>query len=341
MRFDLDQTNHAAARSVHAGSVGVMPSAINAATLMCPMNRIDPLDVDGRALALLVAVVEEQSVTRAAERLGVTQSAVSHGLERLRALAGEPLLVRSGRGVVPTARALALAEQARALLAGLQALAGAEAFEPARFDGCISVAANPLQRDLLLPRWLQRLRRDAPQARLRVLPSDVPSAQLLRDERCALAISPRPPDAGDIVHKRLFEDRYALFFDAARRAAPASRDEFEAAEHVLVLHAPQQALAIDGWLDAQGLRRRVAVEVADFSGVRTFIAGSERIATLPSLLAVGPLAGLARAAPPFECEAMPMYMLWHQRHQADPMHRWLREALEAVVPEALAAAGAR
>src|SRR5688572_8931385 len=101
-----------------------------------PPFRTDPLDVDGRLLALLVAVVEEQSITRAAERLGVTQSAVSHGLERLRALAGEPVVVRSGRGVVTTPRALALAERARSLLAGLQALIDDGSFDAAGFDGC-------------------------------------------------------------------------------------------------------------------------------------------------------------------------------------------------------------
>lgn len=301
------------------------------------MNRIDPLDVDGRLLALLVAVVDEQSITRAAERLGVTQSAVSHGLERLRALAGEPLVVRSGRGVVATAHALALAERARTLLAGLHALADLGGFEPARFDGCVHVAANPLQRDLLLPRLLARLRAEAPRVMLRVIPSDVPSADMLRDARCQLAISPRPPDASDIVHKRLFEDRYAVFFDATQRDVPLDRPAFEASEHVVVRHAPQRHLAIDDWLDAQGVRRRIAVEVADFAGARPFLAGSARIATLPSLLRVGALAGLAWAASPFDCEPMPMYAMWHQRHQDDPMHRWLRGALDAVVPEALGA----
>jgi DNA-binding transcriptional LysR family regulator len=296
-----------------------------------PPHRTDPLDVDGRLLALLVAVVEEQSITRAADRLGVTQSAVSHGLERLRALAGEPVVVRSGRGVVATARALALAERARALLTGLQSLADDNRFEPARFDGCVQIAANPLQRDLLLPRLLAYLHTQAPRATLHVVPSDVPSAQMLRDAQCQLVISPRPPDASDIVHKRLFEDRYAVFFDAAQRDAPCDRAAYEAAEHVVVRYASQRPLAIDLWLAAQGVPRRVVVQVADFAGVRPFVEGSARVATLPSLLRIGALRGLELAEPPLPCEPMPMYALWHQRHHDDPMHRWLRGALDAVV----------
>ena len=81
------------------------------------MNDFDALDLDGLGLALLLAVHEEGSVTRAAQRLGLTQSAVSHGLDRLRAITGDPLFVRAGRGIVATARADALAVQAAALLA--------------------------------------------------------------------------------------------------------------------------------------------------------------------------------------------------------------------------------
>jgi DNA-binding transcriptional LysR family regulator len=305
------------------------------------MSAIDFLDVDGRLLALLVAVVELQSITRAAERLGVTQSAVSHGLERLRTLTGEPLVVRSGRGVVATARAQRLAERARVLLAGMAALADEPGFEAARFDACLQIAANPLQRDLLLPRLLARLRADAPRVRLRVLASDVPGVEMLRDARCHLAISPRLPDAADIVHRRLFEDHYRVFYDAAQRDAPRERADYEAAEHVVVVHAAaQQPLAIDTWLDAQQVERRVGVSVSDFYAVRAFVQGSPRIATLPGLLRVGALAGLAHAPPPLPCEPMPMYALWHARHQGDPMHRWLRAALDEVLPPALAAAAA-
>ncbi|HET9820490.1 MAG TPA: LysR family transcriptional regulator [Burkholderiaceae bacterium] len=301
------------------------------------MSAFDPLDVDGRLLALLVAVVEERSITRAAERLGVTQSAVSHGLERLRAWTGAPVVVRSGRGVVPTARAQALAVKARGVLEGLTTLVDDGPFDAARFAGRVQIAANPLQRDLLLPGLLARLREQAPHLTLRVVPSDVPSAEMLRDAACHLVISPRLPEAGDIVHKRLFEDRYAVYFDAAVRTAPRSRAEWESAEHVCVMHAPQRPLAIDGWLDAHGFARDVVVQVADFSGARAFIAGTARVATLPSLLRAGALAGLAQAPLPFDCDTMPMYALWHVRHQDDPMHRWLRAALEAVVSGAAVA----
>jgi DNA-binding transcriptional LysR family regulator len=299
------------------------------------MSELDPLDIDGRLLAMLVAVVDEQSITRAAERLGVTQSAVSHGLDRLRALVGDALVVKSGRGIAPTSRALLLAERARHLLDGLRALAYTGDFDPVLLEGTVHIAANPLQRDLLLPRFFAAVHAQAPLLALRVVPSDVPSADMLRNAECHLVISPRPPDAADIVHKRLFDDRYRIFFDAAQREAPTSRDEFERAEHVKVLHAPHRALEVDRLLDERGVRRRVVVQVADFSGVRPFVLGTSRLATLPGLLRIWQLQGLAHVSPPTELPSMPMFLMWHTRHQNDAMHQWLRATLEATVPQAL------
>ena len=122
------------------------------------MNRIDHLSLDGHALELLIAVFEEGSVTRAALRLGLTQSAVSHGLDRLRLLAGDALFVRSGRGIVATTQAHALVPRARLLLDELRAFSQASGFDPARWSGSVTIAANDLQRDLLLPALLRRLR---------------------------------------------------------------------------------------------------------------------------------------------------------------------------------------
>jgi DNA-binding transcriptional LysR family regulator len=191
---------------------------INASILMPAMSAFDHSDLDGRLLQLLLAVVEERSVTRAAERLGVTQSAVSHLLDKLRAIVGDPLVVKAGRGIVPTARAEALAVRARVLLEDLRGFATPEAFDPRTLQATFTIAANDLQCDLLLPPLLRRLRAQAPGVALRVIPSGVPTADMLRSDACQLVISPRPPDAGDLLQRRLFADRYRVFFDA--RCAP-------------------------------------------------------------------------------------------------------------------------
>jgi len=128
-----------------------------------------------------------------------------------------------------------------------------------------------------------------------------------------------------------------VYYDPGVRAAPRDRAEFEAAEHVAVRRASGRTLEIDRVLAAQGLQRRVVVQVTDFAGVREFLLGSGRLATLPGLRAAGALRGLAHAELPLPCPPLPMYAIWHQRHQHDPMHRWLRAELDAVVAPALAA----
>jgi DNA-binding transcriptional LysR family regulator len=294
------------------------------------MNGIDGLDLDGHLLQMLVAVHDEGSITRAAERLGLTQSAVSHGLDRLRLLVGDPLFVKSGRGIVATAQAAPLAERARRLIDELRAFPTAAGFDPARLSRCITIAANDLQRDLLLPAWLRRVRAQAPGVTLRVIPSGAPEPALLRDDACQLLVTPRPPEGSDIVQKRLFEDRYVVFFDPASRSAPATEADYLAADHVSVLYEPRRVLEIDRWLAERSVARRIVASVPGFAGIAALLQGGPWLATLPMLLGRGVLRGLAFAPAPVPTPPMPMYLVWHRRHQGDPVHQWLRAELEAV-----------
>jgi len=299
------------------------------------MSKFDYSDLDGRLLKLLLAVVEAGSVTGAAQQLGVTQSAVSHLLDKLRAITGDPLFVKSGRGIVATARAEDLAVQARELLASMASFAQSGAFDPARWQTTFAIAANDFQRDVLLPPLMARLRVQAPGVALRVIPSDIPSLEMLRHEHCQLVISPRPPDGADILQKRLFEDEYRVFFDPAQRCAPGTKADYLAADHITVLYEPRRALDLDQWLAARGMQRKFSVMVPGFAGLPSFIRGSQLLATAPGLLQSHLLRDLACAKVPVPCPTMPMYMIWHMRHQHDPTHRWLRAELEAVVAPAI------
>ena len=305
------------------------------------MSDFDHSDLDGHLLHLLVVVFEEQSVTRAAHRLGVTQSAVSHLLDKLRTIVGDPLFVRSGRGIVPTVRAEALVQRARPMLEQLRSFATADSFDASRYQGTFTLAANDLQRDLLLPVLLDRCARLAPGIHWRLIPSDVPRAEMLRDGRCDVVISPRPPEVGDLMQKRLFDDQYRVFHDPSQRKAPSSIDDFLAADHVTVMYEPRRALDLDDLLASQGLHRRFVATVPGFGGIAALIRGSQRLATLPSLLCAGALRGLAMSEPPCPCPSLPMFMIWHVRHQHDAMHAWLRQQIEAAVQPALAAAQAK
>lgn len=302
---------------------------------MKPMSKFDHSDINGHLLKLLVAVVETGTITAAAEQLGVTQSAVSHLLNKLRAITGDPLFVKSGRGITPTAHARSLAVHARELLADLERFTQAGEFRPLDWKTTFTIAANELQRDVLLPALMARLRTRAPGVVLRVIASGIPTLDMLRQEACQLVISPRPPDGTDIVQKRLFEDRYRVFYDPAVRGAPASRSEYLAAQHITVVYEGGRSLDLDQWMLTRGIRRNFKVMVQGFSGLAPFIRHSSLVATAPALLEAHLLKGLASADVPMACPRLPMFMVWHLRHHDSASHRWLRAEVQALLPQVL------
>lgn len=300
---------------------------------MKPMNDFDHLDLDGRLLQVLWVVHEEGSVTRAAQRLGVTQSAVSHGLDKLRAIVGDALFVKSGRGIVPTATASVLAARARQLLDEMRQFTVSAGFEPARLRTTLTIAANDLQRDVLVPPLLHRLRAQAPGLSLHIVPSGAPTPALLREQHCDLLITPRPPVGDDIYQKRLFEDQYCVFYDAEHGVAPADLNAYQAAEHVTVLYSPRRMLDLDEWMLRQGIERRFVATVPGMAALAAMVRSGPWLATAPSVLAQGALRGLATAPAPVATPSMPMYLVWHQRHQHDVMHQWLRQNVISVAQE--------
>ena len=297
------------------------------------MKRISFLNLDGNLLRLLLHLTEEESITQAAENLGVTQSAVSHMLNRLRAIVGDPVVVKSGRGVVATSHAKDLAVKARVMLDEMREFAWSGEFNPADQVGQITLAADDLQRDLLLPALLKRLKQEAPALTLRVIPSGIPTLDMFRTNQCTLAISPRPPDGTEIFQKRLFEDQYMVFYDGSQRSAPTTLDDYCEAEHVTVSYTSNQHLEVDRFLESRQIERRFGVEVSGFAGIPAFIHGTGRLATLPSLLRHDLLRDLDHCVLPMESPVLHIYIIWHARYQHDPAHRWLRDHLEAVTRE--------
>ena len=133
--------------------------------------------------------------------------------------------------------------------------------------------------------------------------------------------------------------RLDVFYDPAVRPAPRTRADYLSAEHATVVYEPRRSLDLDQRLLAEGIARRFAVVVPQFSALPAFLRGTPLLATAPGLLSRASMQGLASCEPPVPCPALPMYALWHARHQQDEAHRWLRAQLQAVVGPALQAPG--
>lgn len=294
------------------------------------MSKIDFTGLDGKVLRVFLTILEESSVSKAADRLGVTQSAISHTLAKLRKVLGDPLFVRSGQGLTPTERALALKEPSQKVLDGLRALTQQRPFNPQHEQIDVQIATNDMPRELIFPDLLRDTRAEGVRLRLEFIPSGVPDPDLLRSDRCQLMLTPLPPDGPDIFQKRLLTSPLLVFYDAAQRDPPDSWHSYCQSDHVDVRFADgRSARSVMRGVD-QSQIRPATVTLPHFNAIPSFVKGSTLISTDTALMKTGPLAALDCAALAFDCAPVSIYMVWHQRSANDPAHRWLRTRIEEI-----------
>ncbi len=294
------------------------------------MSKIDFTDLDGKVLRTFLTILEESSVSKAADRMGVTQSAISHTLAKLRQVLGDPLFVRSGQGLTPTERALALKDPVQGVLDSMRALTEERPFDPMAEEITVRIATNDMPRELIFPELLRATRAEGVRLQLEFIPSGVPGRELLRSDRCQLMLTPLPPDGPDIFQKRLLTSPLMVFYDASMRTPPDSWQAYCASEHVEVRFPDgRNARAVMHGVDQTRIRPPT-VTLPHFNAIPPFIRGSTLISTDTLLMKDGPLATLNCAPLPFDCEPVSIYMVWHQRSANDPAHRWLRARIEDI-----------
>ncbi len=294
------------------------------------MKNFDFQELDGNNLLTFLAILEESSVSKAAERLNVTQSTVSHTLKKLRRILGDPLFIRSGQGLIATETALSMKAPVLEVLDNMRALTVHRPFDPKSEAMRFVVAANDMQRDIVFPQLIKDATLAGINLSLELRPSGVPSVGLLRDARCDLILTPRPPDAPDLIQQKLFSGNMMVFYDPAHRAPPRSVEEYMAADHVTV----QFALGggSNDVFKAPDLPHipTAKVTVSNFAGIPPFIFGTDMIATELETMRFTSLRQLAMAPLPFYSEPLSVFMVWHQRSSNDPAHRWLRGEVRRV-----------
>ena len=292
--------------------------------------------VDLNLLVVLDALLAERNVTRAAAKIGITQSATSHALARLRALMGDELLVRGRDGMTPTIRGEALAAPVRRALDEIaRALASPRTFDPWTATGKAVISSTDYGELLLLPRLAARFAREAPGIDLRVVSGDEDFASPLSSGAIDLAIGPMRPDheRPGIYGRKLFDERFVC---VVRKGHPLAQKKmtlarFTAASHALISPRGTEGGFVDDALAKLGLRRRVAVAVPHFLIAPHVVAATDLVLTLAARVATvlaGPL-GLTTLAPPHELgiAGFTMSAMWHERTHADPMQRWVREKI--------------
>jgi DNA-binding transcriptional LysR family regulator len=299
---------------------------------------------DLNLLPIFVALMEERSVTRAAQRLGITQPALSNALARLRVTMRDPLFIRERYGVRPTQMAEELAPVIAAALARLDdAVLGQQDFDPAQAQRLFTIAPNSYVEFVLAPAIVMRLRERAPGIKLRLMPfgNDLTETGVMSgDTAMVLGRIVDPPD--NLVVQHLMDEGLACVVraDHPEIGEAISREQYERLKHVNVLPPGRMRTGLFQALDQRGLRREVAVSVTHFLAVPEMVAATDYCATLPKLicrhLTHDPRLKVLPA--PVDLGTFPVQMGWHVRYRQDPAHRWLR-ALIAEVATSVASEG--
>lgn len=299
------------------------------------LDQLRRLDAD--LLLTLDALLTESNVTRAAQRLGVRQSAMSARLARLREIFDDRLFVPSpdGRGVLATPRALALKTPLARVLAAIDDMLGpAGDFDPAATRRTFTLALHEIPAVMLAPDLIPRMSAAAPSARLVLVAP--PGAQDLADrlEAGQVDICIGNPGLAQSawLARTLFDDRFvtAQRKGHPRGGAPLDLDAFCAAEHLLVSADGGGFFGqVDVALAVLGRERRVALSIQNYALAPTIIGSSDYLCTLPSRFLGRFNDTLDLFEPPLELGAAELAAFWHPRVQDDPAHRWLREQLFA------------
>jgi DNA-binding transcriptional LysR family regulator len=287
--------------------------------------------IDLNLLVVFEAIVSEASVSRAARRLHLSQSALSHSLMRLREAFGDPILVRQGRSMEATPRALAALPEVRSLLTQVGRLfAHGGRFDPATTDRILHIGASDFAAATVLPRVVQRIRQEAPSLRLRVLHAgrgDAPA--MLRSGQLDLALGVFNNLTADLCTLPLQEDAYLCAVAAdSPTPQPDTEEAYLSGEHVNVLVQGDVLGLIDEALARRGKSRLIAVTVAHFGTALALLRGTDLIYTGPARLLLGHDGlGLRTFVPPVCLPAFPTQMAWSQRSDQDEALRWLRAAI--------------
>ena len=287
-------------------------------------------DIDLNLLRVFDAVLHERGVTPAAVRLGLTQPAVSNALARLRKLFGDALFVRTPRGVDATPFARELAEPVRQALALLEsALAHGPGFDPATSARAFRFYMSDLGQIEFLPPLVERVHRDAPGVRLEAVALEVDDiADALAAGALDVAIGFLPGLGAPVRRRPLFRDPYLCLMRADHEIRSLTKKVFASASHALVTYRGGHRV-VEEALERAGLARRIALRVPHFTVVPMVLERTDLILTLPARVArVFERRGKLKALPPpVSIPPAEVALHWHERFEADPGNRWLREVM--------------
>lgn len=295
-------------------------------------------DIDLNLLVLLDQILELGSLSRAAEKLDISQPAASRMLARLRRSLGDPLLIPSGRRTILSQRAEAMREPLREWMQQAERLVRPPVFEPGSYRGTSRLYLLDYLSLVLLPQLVRRLQQQAPRLDLAVPPNLSDPLESLRRGELDLALGFFPEVGNEFQQAALFEERFVC---VTRRDHPAlkkgklSLENFCQLAHALITTSGSGLSPVDEILRQRGLSRRVALRIPHFLAAPLVVAQTELVLTLPARVAemMASRFPLQISPPPLPLRPFVISLVWHQRSQQDPAQIWLRDQFTELFAE--------
>jgi len=322
----------------HRFTLAIMRAPVICFQSQLPMFGIAMADirsVDLNLLAVFDALCDERSVTRAADRLSLTQPTVSGMLQRLRHMFSDPLFVRTSHGVLPTPRAEALAGPVKELLASAQLLVRAEEFDPATAEGTVRLCGSDYLQQAVMSPLMKELRRRAPRLKVQVSPRPASGVtdMMARGEIDLCLSLPEVADP-DLPSRLLYRDRYVCVARKAHalKSGRITAKQLCAFDHLLVDPTGRSLWGpVDSVLAAAGQRRRVVAAVPSFHILFELLESGDFLAFVPERLLRGRRSRVRVLGTGLNIPALHVTATWHPRVSGDARHKWLRETLVRVV----------
>lgn len=293
------------------------------------MNNFDYKGLDATLLATVIAVYEENSVTKAADRLNISQSTLSHRLDRMRDILNDKLFVRSGRGIEPTQSLQTRMPIILKATETMRSLFEKPNFNPADISGSFTIAATDYERSLFLYETCRNILAQTNDLALNFVWDRYDNTKALRRNQFDLAIGPYigQKATNEIRSITLFNDQFLCFYDPEQSQPIKDLDDYLARQHLSIIFSQNDESFIDAALRRIGKNRSIMLRVPSISEVPSLLKGTNLIVTLPTRVRNNIMRNFQSSTVPLTIPTITYGMFWHAKNDASAKHQWLRNQI--------------
>lgn len=297
------------------------------------MREMNIRSLDLNLLVALNALLEEKQVTRAAERINLSQPAMSRALARLRIMFKDPLLVKDTKGMALTARAQELYLPLQNILQEISDIVSPPSIEPVLMQGEIVIATRDNILVTILPKVIQIITNEAPELKLRIVPLVGEDLSPLEHYKVDFVMSATESGSASLHRTTIYEEGFICLSSSKHTNArkEMTLEQYIGMKHCLVSISGFGTGVVDDYLAQKKLKRNIVVRIPHFLAAGFIVAESDLIATIPQRLGqlFSQMQQITLIEPPIELPHFPIYLYWHRRNQNNPIHQWIRKIIKS------------